>query len=88
MMLSMLTDPSLADVCLVVEGEDVPAHKAVLGEDFDCLPLLDLKEASDVALVETRLSERQHRSRLGLWMGLTRRFVSYHHPRRDYEISV
>lgn len=34
MMLSMLTDPSLSDVCLVVEGKDVPAHKAVLGEDL------------------------------------------------------
>lgn len=31
-MLSMLTDPSLSDVCLVVEGMDVPCHKAVLGE--------------------------------------------------------
>lgn len=32
MMLSMLTDPSLSDVCLVVEGKDVPVHKAVLGK--------------------------------------------------------
>lgn len=31
-MLSMLTDPALSDVCLVVEGVDVAAHKAVLGE--------------------------------------------------------
>lgn len=31
-MLSMLTDPSLSDVYLVVEGVDVPAHKTVLGE--------------------------------------------------------
>lgn len=31
-MLSMLTDPALSDVCLVVEGIDVPCHKAVLGE--------------------------------------------------------
>lgn len=28
----MLTDPALSDVCLVVEGVDVAAHKAVLGE--------------------------------------------------------
>lgn len=34
-MLSMLTDPVLSDVCLVVEGVDVPCHKAVLGEDVD-----------------------------------------------------
>lgn len=31
-MLSMLTDSALSDVCLVVEGIDVPSHKAVLGE--------------------------------------------------------
>lgn len=31
-MLSMLADPALSDVCLVTEGVDVPAHKAVLGE--------------------------------------------------------
>lgn len=32
-MLTMLADPSLSDVSLVVEGIDVPAHKAVLGEE-------------------------------------------------------
>lgn len=31
-MLSMLKDSALSDVCLVVEGIDVPSHKAVLGE--------------------------------------------------------
>lgn len=31
-MLSMLTDSILSDVCLVVEGVDIFAHKAVLGE--------------------------------------------------------
>ncbi len=33
-MLSLLTDPALSDVCLVVEGMDVPCHKAVLGGCF------------------------------------------------------
>lgn len=31
-MLAMLADPALSDVSLVVEGVEVPAHKAVLGE--------------------------------------------------------
>lgn len=28
----MLADPALSDVCLVVEGIDVPSHKSVLGK--------------------------------------------------------
>lgn len=31
-MLSMLDDTALSDVCLVVEGVEVAAHKAILGE--------------------------------------------------------
>lgn len=41
-MLSMLTDPSLSDVCLVVEGKDVPVHKAVLGEHLSTLVIAPL----------------------------------------------
>lgn len=33
-MTTMLADPVLSDVCLVVEGIDVPAHKAILGEKY------------------------------------------------------
>lgn len=44
-MLSMLKDSALSDVCLVVEGIDVPSHKAVLGEHtsqqvFICMRIL------------------------------------------------
>lgn len=34
-MLTMLADPALSDVYLVVEDIDVPAHKAVLGERYE-----------------------------------------------------
>lgn len=39
-MLSMLTDSALSDVCLVVEGIEVPSHKAVLGERRVCVRCL------------------------------------------------
>lgn len=53
-MLSMLTDPALSDVCLVVEGIDVPCHKAVLGESVClhevCRPAILLSPLSVLSL--------------------------------------
>ncbi|CAM9246458.1 unnamed protein product [Ectocarpus fasciculatus] len=62
-MLSMLTDPALSDVCLVVEGIDVPCHKAVLAawsRPFRAMFTLPMLESRHQCRVVIEDAEHKH----------------------------